>query len=110
MSQRGVSYDEHAGFDRPRRSRPRTKDRPDYSAAPVGMVVTIDRGRFRVLRADDGLDRAVTAAKARQLGRKGVIVGDRVRLDGDREGWASAAALVPLVGAAIAAGARSPAR
>ena len=86
MSQRGVGFDDHAGFDRPRRTRPRTKDRPDYSHDPVGMVMTIDRGRYRVVLtgADEG--RQVNAAKARQLGRMGVIVGDRVRLHGDVSG------------------------
>ena len=75
--------DEHAAFDRPRRrSRPRTKDRPDYSDATAGMVVTVDRGRFTVL-VDD---RLITATKARQLGRSGVIVGDRVRVVGDISG------------------------
>jgi ribosome biogenesis GTPase / thiamine phosphate phosphatase len=80
-----VSYrgDEHAAFDRPRRrSRPRTKDRPDYSDASEGMVVTVDRGRFTVL-VDD---RLVSATKARQLGRTGVIVGDRVKVVGDISG------------------------
>jgi ribosome biogenesis GTPase / thiamine phosphate phosphatase len=80
-----VSYrgDEHAAFDRPRpRSRPRTKDRPDYSDAAVGMVVTVDRGRFTAL-VDE---RLVTATKARQLGRTGVIVGDRVKVVGDTSG------------------------
>ena len=86
MSQRGVGFDDHAGFDRPRRTRPRTKDRPDYSKDPVGMVMTIDRGRYRVVLTgpDEGLE--INAAKARQLGRMGVIVGDRVRLHGDVSG------------------------
>ena len=76
--------DDHRAFERPRRrTRPRTKDRPDYSLAPVAMVASIDRGRYRCLM-DDG--RAVSATKARILGRKGVIVGDRVRLDGDTSG------------------------
>ena len=46
------------------------------------MVITVDRGRFRVLIAD----REVTATKARQLGRTGVIVGDEVRVVGDTSG------------------------
>ncbi|MDO5082554.1 ribosome small subunit-dependent GTPase A [Arachnia propionica] len=76
--------DDHTAFERPRRrSRPRTKDRPDYSSAPVAMVASIDRGRYRCLMTDG---RAVSATKARILGRKGVIVGDRVRLDGDVSG------------------------
>ena len=86
MSRRGtgsVFEDDHAGFDRPaRRTRPRTKDRPDYSKLVVGRVVTIDRGRYRCVV--DG--RTVTAAKARSLGRASVIVGDVVHLDGDTSG------------------------
>jgi ribosome small subunit-dependent GTPase A len=76
--------DDHAVFDRPRkRTRPRTKDRPDYSDAPEALVASIDRGRYRCLLDDHT---AVTATKARVLGRKGVIVGDRVKLDGDVSG------------------------
>jgi ribosome biogenesis GTPase len=79
----GREVDEYEAFDRPRgRSRPRTKDRPDYSDAEIGRVITVDRGRYRVLTSD----RDVTATKARQLGRTGVIVGDRVRLVGDTSG------------------------
>lgn len=67
-----------------RRTRPRTKDRPDYSDAEVGRVLTVDRGRFRCQMLDSGV--LLTAAKARQLGRKGVIVGDLVRVVGDTSG------------------------
>lgn len=74
--------DDHAGFDRPRRTRPRTKHRPDYSGLPEGIVISIDRGRYRCLTNEV----RVTATKARLLGRKAVIVGDRVRLDGDVSG------------------------
>lgn len=70
-------------FDRPRRhTRPRTKDRPSYDDAVSATVVTVDRGRYTCL-ADA---RAVTAMKSRGLGRKGVVVGDRVRLVGDVSG------------------------
>ncbi len=83
MTYGGREVDEYEAFDRPRgRSRPRTKDRPDYSDAEIGMVITVDRGRYRVLTSD----REVTATKARQLGRTGVIVGDRVRVVGDTSG------------------------
>jgi ribosome biogenesis GTPase / thiamine phosphate phosphatase len=80
----GRRGDEYEAFDRPgrRSNRPRTKDRPDYADAETGMVITVDRGRYRVLISD----REVTATKARQLGRKGVIVGDRVRVVGDTSG------------------------
>ena len=84
MSYAGSRGDEYEAFDRPRRrgTRPRTKDRPDYADAETGMVITVDRGRYRVLIDD----REVTATKARQLGRKGVIVGDRVKVVGDTSG------------------------
>jgi len=80
---RGLNADDHEAYDRPRRhTKPRTKDRPDYTKAEIGMIITVDRGRFRTLI--DG--REVTATKARQLGRTGVIVGDRVRIVGDTSG------------------------
>jgi ribosome biogenesis GTPase / thiamine phosphate phosphatase len=84
VSYAGSRGDEYEAFDRPRRrsTRPRTKDRPDYADAETGMVITVDRGRYRVLIDD----RDVTATKARQLGRKGVIVGDRVKVVGDTSG------------------------
>jgi ribosome biogenesis GTPase len=83
VSHSGLEADDHAAYDRPgKRTRPRTKDRPDYSAAEIGMIITIDRGRYRLLIAD----REVSATKARQLGRKGVIVGDRVKVVGDTSG------------------------
>ena len=83
MTSRQFRTDENAAFERPRRhTKPRTKDRPDYSTAEIGVVITVDRGRFRVLV--EGRD--VTATKARQLGRTGVIVGDRVRVVADTSG------------------------
>jgi ribosome biogenesis GTPase / thiamine phosphate phosphatase len=78
-------YDEEAKYDRPkRRTRPRTKDRPTYDDAVTGFVITRDRGRYTCWVGEE--ERAVTAMKARQLGRKGVIVGDLVRLTGDASG------------------------
>jgi ribosome biogenesis GTPase len=65
-----------------RGSRPRTKDRPTHGEAVTGFVVTVDRGRI-TCRVDD---RDVTAMKARELGRRGVVVGDRVGLVGDVSG------------------------
>jgi len=87
MSRRGgtgsVYQDDQDGYDRPaRHTKPRTKDRPDYSKLDVARVVTIDRGRYRCVI--DG--RAVSATKGRSLGRTSVIVGDLVRLAGDTSG------------------------
>ncbi|MFZ2479240.1 MAG: ribosome small subunit-dependent GTPase A [Propioniciclava sp.] len=94
MSRSGITHDEHEGYGRPpKRTRPRTKDRPDYSAAATGLVITVDRGRYTVHL--DGPDAPlVTATKARQLGRKGVIVGDRVRIVGDTSGAAGTLARI----------------
>lgn len=74
---------DHEHYERPRRrTRPRTKERPSYDDAQLGRVVTVDRGRFTLLV--DG--RVVTAMKSRPLGRKGVVVGDLVRVVGDTSG------------------------
>ena len=45
-----------------RRTRPRTKDRPDYSDAEVGRVITVDRGRFRCQLTES--DEMISATKA----------------------------------------------
>jgi ribosome biogenesis GTPase len=71
----------------PRGSRPRTKDRPEHADAHHGRVLTIDRGRASVLVGEVGADaRTVTAMRARELGRAGMAVGDRVALVGDVSG------------------------
>ncbi len=76
---------EQEDFDRPRRrTRPRTKDRPTYDDATEARVVTVDRGRFTCRLVED--DTLVMAMKSRPLGRKGVVVGDRVRIVGDVSG------------------------
>ncbi|WP_121258125.1 ribosome small subunit-dependent GTPase A [Nocardioides ferulae] len=74
-------------YDRPRRStRPRTKERPSYDDAVSARVVTVDRGRFTLLVGEGAGATKVMAMKARPLGRKGVVVGDRVRVVGDTSG------------------------
>ena len=80
-------YDEHdpESYERPRRhTRPRTKERPTYLDALDAVVVTVDRGRYTCVLDRDHT--VVTAMKSRPLGRKGVVVGDRVRLVGDASG------------------------
>lgn len=70
-----------------RGTRPRTRRRPAHEDAAPGFVMAVDRGRYRCL-VDLGTDdeREVTAMRARELGRKGVVVGDRVALVGDVSG------------------------
>jgi ribosome biogenesis GTPase len=70
---------------RPKRSsRPRTKDRPDYSQAVLARIISVDRGRSAALIEETGI--VVTAMKARELGKKSVVVGDIVRIVGDTTG------------------------
>ena len=102
-------YDQYdpESFERPRRrTRPRTKDRPTYDDAVPAVVVTVDRGRYtcRLVDPDEGdaggsggAGRLVTAMKSRPLGRKGVVVGDRVRLVGDTTGDDGSLARIVLV-------------
>ncbi len=67
-----------------RRSRPRSKERPSHDDATVGLVTTVDRGRLTI---DLGRDRPlVSAVRARELGRRSVVVGDRVGVVGDLSG------------------------
>ena len=80
------SWDEDDVRVRPARgkSRPRSKDRPTHAIGAPGRVVAVDRGRFTVV-PDDG-DETLYAVKARELGRKSVVVGDAVWLTGDVRG------------------------
>jgi ribosome biogenesis GTPase len=69
------------------KSRPRSKERPSHDDAGSGFVTAVDRGRFTcVLGTPDDPGTEVYAVKARELGRKGVVVGDRVAIVGDLSG------------------------
>ncbi|MGO1542836.1 MAG: ribosome small subunit-dependent GTPase A [Gulosibacter sp.] len=102
--ERTDAYDQYGGWNEDdvrvranrRGSRPRTKQRPDHEDAVEGFVLTVDRGRYRVL-VDEGhkkRERTVIAATARELGRKSVVVGDRVSLVGDVTGDAGTLARI----------------
>lgn len=66
------------------------------------MVLGVDRGRYRVLVAA-GVggrrtpERTISAMKARELGRRGIVVGDRVDLVGDVSGDPDALARIVRV-------------
>ncbi|GII58890.1 putative ribosome biogenesis GTPase RsgA [Planotetraspora thailandica] len=78
-------------------SRPRTRVRPAHEEAVEGFVVAVDRGRYTCLvgpgipgtsrrRAKRPERTLVVAMKARELGRKGIVVGDKVAIVGDVTG------------------------
>ena len=89
-------FDEDDVRSRPARStRPRTKDRPDYSKAATAFVVAVDRGRVTCLlgskRESDSAAKSdsagvITAMKSREIGKTSVVVGDTVGLVGDISG------------------------
>lgn len=97
MSRRSATtYDESDVRIRPGRgTRPRSKIRPKHADAEPAMVIAVDRGRFTCLMSDD--ERLVTAMRARELGRKAVVVGDRVGIVGDVSGQAGSLARIVRV-------------
>lgn len=92
-------FDEDDVRIRPKRSsRPRTKDRPDYTKADLARVVAVDRGRSTCLiESGENIGRIVTAMKARELGKKSVVVGDVVRIVGDISGSEGSLARIVVV-------------
>lgn len=82
-----------------RGSRPRTRTRPTHADAVPGLVVAVDRGRMTVrVEGPDGGSVDVTAMRARELGRHGVVVGDQVRLVGDTSGRTDSLARIVTIG------------
>ena len=87
-----------------RGNRPRTRRRPAHEDAPEGFVTGIDRGRYGVLTGDHVL----IAMKARELGHRSVVVGDRVLLAGDASGQEGTLARIVRVQPRTSALRRSP--
>ncbi|MDQ1048470.1 ribosome small subunit-dependent GTPase A [Streptomyces sp. V4I2] len=96
MRRYGKHTDEDDIRSRPNRkgNRPRTHTRPKHEDAVEGMVLTVDRGRLTCL-VDD---RIVLAMKARELGRKAAVVGDRVDIVGDLTGDKDTLARIVRIG------------
>jgi ribosome biogenesis GTPase len=84
-------------FGSSNKARPRTKDRPDYSKAQVATITEVDRGRVKCLIESDNGKLIVTAMKARELGKKSVVVGDLVSIVGDISGTDGSLARVVAV-------------
>jgi ribosome biogenesis GTPase / thiamine phosphate phosphatase len=68
------------------RNRPRTKKRPAHSDAAPGMIIGVDRGRYRVHMDENGDTGPVTATRAKELRKESLVVGDRVDVVGDVSG------------------------
>ena len=87
-------------FGASNKARPRTKDRPDYSDAQTAKIIEVDRGRVKALienNSDSSIKTEVTAMKARELGKKSVVVGDLVSVVGDLSGAEGSLARVVTV-------------
>jgi ribosome biogenesis GTPase len=87
-------------FGASNKARPRTKDRPDYSDAQTAKIIEVDRGRVKALiesDLDSNIKTEVTAMKARELGKKSVVVGDLVSVVGDLSGAEGSLARVVTV-------------
>jgi len=70
-----------------RGSRPRTRRRPAHEDAAEAFVTAVDRGRYTcVVEGRGAAGQEITAMRARELGRKSVVVGDTVSLVGDASG------------------------
>lgn len=63
----------------PKGSKPRTKRRPNFDDAPLGMVTEVHLARYQVLMENG---QTVTATLAKELRRQGCVTCDQVRLDG----------------------------
>ncbi|MDH6180491.1 ribosome biogenesis GTPase [Microbacteriaceae bacterium SG_E_30_P1] len=84
-----AEYDESDARVRPnpKGNKPRSKRRPDHSDAVPGRVFSVDRGRYGVWVGEGTAEeRQLVATRARELGRKAIVTGDRVDLVGDTSG------------------------
>ncbi|MCL2804027.1 MAG: ribosome small subunit-dependent GTPase A [Micrococcales bacterium] len=90
--------EEHVRTRPGRGSRPRSKVRPAHLDATAGQVIGVDRGRYLVHLDEGPANRQVWAVKAKELGHRGVVVGDRVDLVGDLSGEKGSLARAVRVG------------
>ena len=65
----------------PKGNKPRTKKRPEYKEALIGLVTGVDMGQYHILL--EGEERPILATMGKELRKAGAVVGDRVALSGD---------------------------
>jgi ribosome biogenesis GTPase / thiamine phosphate phosphatase len=68
------------------RNRPRSKKRPAHADASSGMVIGVNRGRYRVHMDSPDSEGLVIATRAKELRKESIVVGDRVDVVGDVSG------------------------
>jgi ribosome biogenesis GTPase len=91
-----VRVNQSRQFGASNKARARTKDRPDYSEAKTAKIIEVDRGRVKCLLTGDTATEVI-AMKARELGKKSVVVGDLVSVVGDLSGKEGSLARVVTV-------------
>lgn len=91
-----VRVNQSRQFGASNKARARTKDRPDYSEAKTAKIIEVDRGRVKCLLSGDTATEVI-AMKARELGKKSVVVGDLVSVVGDLSGKEGSLARVVTV-------------
>lgn len=91
-----VRVNQSRQFGASNKARARTKDRPDYSEAETAKIIEVDRGRVKCLLESDPTTEVI-AMKARELGKKSVVVGDLVSIVGDLSGKEGSLARVVTV-------------
>jgi len=68
-------------------SKPRSKNRPQHEDAEQGLVIAVDRGRYRViLEENTETERLLTCTRARELRSQAIVTGDIVDVVGDTTG------------------------
>jgi len=82
-------YEEYEPRVRPSKSgsKPRSKNRPQHEDAQQGLVIAVDRGRYRViLEENTDTERLLTCTRARELRSQAIVTGDIVDVVGDTTG------------------------
>ena len=68
-------------------SKPRSKNRPQHEDAEQGLVIAVDRGRYRVILEENTEgERLLTCTRARELRSQAIVTGDIVDVVGDTTG------------------------
>ncbi len=69
------------------RSKPRSKKRPQYTDAVDGLVIGVDRGRFKtIVSANASSETLVSCTKSSELRPESIVTGDQVKITGDVSG------------------------